>query len=109
MISVLPAQKRELEGFMRKLDGLIESRLLQELSREGLRGGDEDLLELIPYLVLTVQWALRPDLAVWWKKRHRRHGGIDPAVAFLERSTGTVDFQLRDALHSLRRFLQRFD
>ena len=108
-ITVPPAEKRELEGLMRKLDGLIESRLLQELSRHGLSGGDADLLELIPDLAITMQWALRPDLSIWWKKRHRRHNGIDPAVAFLERAAGTVDFQLRDALHSLRRFLRRFD
>ena len=109
IIPVPDAEQSELKIFVRKLDGLIESRLMQELSRYGLSAEDGDLLELIPELKVIVQWALRPDLALWWRKRNRRLNGMDPAVAFFEKFTGTVDFQLRDALHSLYRFLRRFD
>lgn len=108
-IPVPNTEQRELEDFMRRLDGLIESRLVFELSRHGMHCDDVDLLDLTPELVLIAQWALRPDLANWWRGRNRRRIRIDPVVAFLEKFKGTVDFQLRDALHGLYRFLLRFD
>ncbi len=111
LISVPPAEQRELEGFMAQLNGQIESRLVFELSRYGLDCENIDMLDLTSEIVIIVQWSLRPDLAKWWKKRNRR---CDPervtsAVAFLEKFGGTVDFQLREVLHGLYRFLRRLE
>ena len=96
----------------RRLFGLAQTRAIEELTRVGLNAQDDALIYLVPDLVTSIQWGLRPELTRWLADQrrcggngHRQPTGTTPdpraITRFLQRCSGLVDFHLRDTLGRL--------
>lgn len=104
----------ELRTIRRRLYGLAHARALEELGKVGLAARDISVTHLLPDLVKTIQWGLRPELTRWLahQKRGRapRHTGFEfdhrTVATFFERHSALVDFHLRDTLGRLQRHLE---
>lgn len=105
----------ELSTIRRRLYGLGQARALEELGKEGLSAGEVSITHLLPDLMTTIQWGLRPELTRWLAHRRRRSNTSHTttefdhrtAVTFFERHSALVDFHLRDTLGRLQRYLER--
>ena len=97
----------ELRTLKKELRGLVEARVIEELTHTGLGADDVSLTQLVPDLVTVVQWALHAELVLRPPKPCRNAtAGTPMATAFFERNRGTCDFVLRETLRHLYRYLE---
>ena len=105
----------ELSTIRRRLYGLGQARALEELGKVGLSAGEVSITHLLPDLMTTIQWGLRPELTRWLahrrRRRNTRHTTTEfdhrTAATFFERHSALLDFHLRDTLGRLQRHLER--
>ena len=95
-----------------RLYGLAEARALEALAASGLDADNDPVRHLVPDLVASVQWGLRPDLIRWLTNHRGERNRLVTAndaravVCFFEGHRSVSDFQLRDVIHRLTRFLE---
>ena len=108
------ANTAELRTVRKRLYGLAQARAFEELGKEGLDAEDVSVTHLVPDLVTTIQWGLRPELTRWLARGSRpgdrKH--VEPghdsrsAAVFFEHHSALVDFHLRDTIGRLQRYLE---
>ncbi len=102
----------EIHVIRRRLYGLAVAHALETLTASGLSTDNVAVSQLVPDLVTTVQWGLRPDLIRWLTNhrgdRNRLITVADPhaLVRFFERHRPVSDFHLRDTISRLTRYLE---